>query len=73
MSCTFRTGKYGKIMWVVSEVVVGIGLKVTVQEQQRRVHHQKEEGEMERYDTFATNTFLTRLEPCVHVHTHEGV
>ena len=51
VSRAFRTGKYGKIMWMVSsKSVVGIGLEVTVQEQQgRRVNHVKGDGEMERY------------------------
>ena len=57
----------------VSEVVVGIGLGVAVREQERRVNHQKGEGEMERDDTHATNTFLQALEPCVYVHTDELV
>ena len=46
--------------WVVSGVVVGIGLGVTAQEQQRWVNHETGEGEMEKYDTCATNTLLTR-------------
>ena len=37
------------------------------QEQQRRVKHEKGEDELEKYNTCAKNTFLTRLEPCVHV------
>ena len=56
----------------VSEVVVGIVLEMTVQEQQRRVKHEKGEGEMERYDTCAMN-FFGDLEPCVYMHTHEDV
>ena len=56
----------------VSEVVVRSGLEVTVQEQQRRVNHEKGEGEMERFDTCATNLFrhfghacmCTRMKMC---------
>ena len=46
---------------IVSEVVVGSGLEVTVREQQRRVNHEKGEGEMENKDTHATNTFFMNL------------
>ena len=42
-----------------SDVVVGIGLEVTVQEQQRRVNHEKGEGETENKDDTCANTFLT--------------
>ena len=52
---------------------VGIGLEVTVKEQQGRVKHEKGEGEVERYDTHATNTFFDDLEPCAYVHTHKNV
>ena len=41
-------------------------VKVGVQEQQRRVKHEKGEGEIERCDTCAKNLFGT-LEPCVYV------
>ena len=50
----------------VSEVVVGIGLEVTVHEQQGWMNHEKGEGEMERCDTCA-NTFLQTFESCVYV------
>ena len=66
MSFAFRTGKYGKIMWMVSSVVVvGIGLEVTVQEQQRLVNHQKGEGKMVRYDKCAMNLFRHLSHACV--------
>ena len=52
---------------IVSEVVVGIALEVTMQEQQRRVKHEKGEGEVENKDTHATNAFFMTLEPCVYV------
>ena len=45
----------------VSEVVVGTDLAVTVQEQQRRVRHGKEEDEIQRYDTHATIHFSMNL------------
>ena len=57
---------------IVGEVVVSNGLEVTVREQQRRMRHEKGEGEMENKDTCA-NTFLGTLEPCVYVHKHEDV
>ena len=47
-----------RVVGIVSEVVVGSGLEVTVREQERRVRHEKGEGEMERDDTHATNTFF---------------
>ena len=54
--------------WVVSEVVVGSGLEVTVKEQQGLEKHESGEGAMERYDACATNTFFfMTLEPCVYV------
>ena len=56
---------------IVSEVVVRIGLEVTVQEQQGWLNHEKGEGEMERDDTSASTFLQTRLEQCVYVHTHE--
>ena len=45
----------------VSEVVVGTDLVVTVQEQQRRMRHEKGESEMKRNDTHATNSFDMNL------------
>ena len=40
--------------------MVGIGLEVAVQEQQRRVNHEKGEGEIEnKDDTCATNLLRT--------------
>ena len=69
VSCAFRTGKYGKNMWIVSEVIVGIDLEVTVREQQRRVRHEKGEGEMENKDTHATNNLFTdtwAMRVCAH-------
>ena len=41
----------------VSEVAVGIGLEVTVQERHTQMKYEKGEGEMERYDTCALNLF----------------
>ena len=38
---------------IVSEVVVGSGLEVTVKEQQGWVNHEKGEGEIEKNDTCA--------------------
>ena len=46
---------------------------MAVREQEGRVRHEKGEGELERDDTHATNTFLHTLEPCVYVHTDEDV
>ena len=57
---------------IVSEVVVGSGLEVTVREQQGLARREKGDGEIENKDTYA-NTFLQTLEPCVYVHTHEDV
>ena len=64
----------GKVRQELVDVVVSSGLELTVKEQQRRrVHHEKGECEIERYDTCETNTFLVTLEPCVYVHSHEDV
>ena len=52
---------------IVSEVVVGSGLEVTVRKQQGWVRHEKGEGEMERNDTHTINTFFMTLETCVYV------
>ena len=51
---------------IVSEVAVGSGLEVTVQEQQRQVKHEKGEGGIENNDSYAKNLFW-HLEPCVYV------
>ena len=49
----------------VSEVVVGSGLEVTVQEQQGWVRHEKGDGDMERYDTCAMNLFRHSSHACM--------
>ena len=53
-----------------SEVVVGIGLEMTVREQQRRMRHEKGEDEMERSKTHMQQTpIFHELEPmrvCAH-------
>ena len=62
----FQDGKVRRdhVDGVVSEVVVGIGLEVTVQE---NVNHEKGEGEMERDDTCAMNLFRHLFHACVTV------
>ena len=57
----FQDGKVRQdhVDGIVSEVVVGSGLEVTVREQQRRVKH--ETGDGGEKDTRATNTFFTNL------------
>ena len=55
---TVRQDHVDVIVGEVVEVVVGSGLEVTVQEQQRRkVRHEKGEGEMERSKTHVQTLF----------------
>ena len=71
----FQDGKIRQdhVDGVVSEVVVGIGLEVTVQEQQRRVNHEIEERRDGEIKDARANTFFMTLKPCVYVHTHGDV
>ena len=66
VSCAFRTGKHG----IVSEVVVGSGLEVTVREQQGWVRHETERWRDGEKRHMCKHLFH-ELEPCVYVHTHE--
>ena len=69
----FQDGKLWQhhVPGIVSEVVVGSGLEVTVREQQGWVRHEKGEGEIEKRHMcehlFFTDTWATL------VHTHEDV
>ena len=50
----------GKIMWMSETMrsLSGLVLEMTVQEQERRVNHQKGEGEMERYGHIVQQTLF---------------
>ena len=65
--CAFQDGKVRQGYGQERDV------EVSVQERDRRVKHEKGEGEIEINDTQATKHLFHEHEPCVYVHAHENV